>query len=306
MANVSIGGQAVMEGVMLRFRDWLSIAVRTPKGEIIVETRKWWSLSKKKWQKKPLIRGFFILLETLVNGIKALNFSTKTIVEEEGEELPSWTLILSLVLALGFGLLLFVFLPHGISLLLNKLGISGDLNSFSFHFWDGVSKFIIFILYILGISLLPEIKRVFEYHGAEHKTIHAFENQEKLTPQNIKKFSRLHPRCGTSFLLFVLALSIILFTIVVPLFFKIFPVENFWLRHLIAVGLKIILMVPISGLAYETIKLASQKENTWWCKLLCLPGLFFQLLTTKEPDEKQIEVAVAALENLLERGNYAG
>lgn len=301
MSNISIGGQAVMEGIMLRFRDCLSIAVRTPQGDIVVEKRKWWSLSKKAWTKKPILRGFFILLETLVNGIKALNFSAqKAFVGEDEKELSSLELFLSLSMAIGFALLLFVFLPHFISILLNKINLSGNLNSFSFHFWDGLAKLIIFILYILAISFIPDIKRVFQYHGAEHKTIHAFENNLELTYQNIKKFSRLHPRCGTSFLLFVLAISILSFTILVPLFFKIVPVDNFWLKHFLAILVKIILMIPISGLSYELIKIAGKKENSWWCKLICLPGLFFQLLTTKEPDEKQIEVAIYALNKLLE------
>ncbi|WP_456324028.1 DUF1385 domain-containing protein [Desulfonauticus submarinus] len=305
MAKEFVGGQAVMEGVMMRFRDWLSIAIRTPKGNIVVKTQKWWTLGKR-WQKLKFIRGFFVLLETLVNGIKALNYSAKVAFEEEsGEELSPGAILLSMSLAIGFAVLLFVILPHLLSFLLNKIGMAGNLHSLSFHLWDGLFKLILFLGYILAISLIPDIKRVFEYHGAEHKTIYAFENSLELTYDNIKQFSRLHPRCGTSFLLFVLAISVFIFAFIIPIFLNLFNFQNTWLRHLFTLILKIILMIPISGIAYEVIKLAGQKEHTWWCKVLCLPGLFFQFITTKEPDGKQIEVAVAALKGALEKGNYA-
>jgi len=302
--QLRVGGQAVIEGVMMRHQDRLAIAVRTPNGKIVVETRPWWSLGLSKWQKTKGIRGFFVLLETLVNGIKALNFSAQKAYEEDtGQELSSWAIITSMALAIGFALLLFVVVPHLFSMLMVKLGDSGNLQSFSFHLWDGVFKFFIFIGYVLAISFIPDIKRVFEYHGAEHKTIYAFEHGKPLTYENIKNYSRLHPRCGTSFLLFVLAISILIFSIVIPLSLQLFQISNFWWKHVFALGLKIVLMIPISGLAYEVIRVAGEKENTWWCKFLCFPGLFFQLITTKEPDQKQVEVAVAALKGALGKGS---
>ncbi|MDQ7032434.1 MAG: DUF1385 domain-containing protein [Desulfonauticus sp.] len=303
MSKELVGGQAVIEGVMMRFQDTLSIAVRTPRGDILVHTRDWWRLTQKDWQKRKFIRGFFVLLETLVNGIKALNFSAQHALDEE-EEMSPRAIFFSMVLAIGFAILLFVVLPHLFSIFLNKEGLCGNINSLSFHLWDGVAKFVLFLAYVITISFIPDIRRVFEYHGAEHKTIYAYENALDLTYDNIKPFSRLHPRCGTSFLLFVLAISILIFSIVVPLTLQAINVSNFWLKHVIALGLKILLMIPISGLAYELIKIAGKNENSLWCKILCLPGLFFQLFTTKEPDEKQVEVAIAALKGAIQRGEH--
>lgn len=302
MADISVGGQAVMEGVMMRSLDRLSIAVREPSGNIFVECRYWFTLLRYKWTKKPFIRGFFVLIETLVNGIKALNFSAQKAYEEEaGEEIKPWAIFLTIAASVGMALLLFVVLPHFLSEGMHWAAIGGDVRSFSFHVWDGLFKFSLFLAYIYFISLLPDIKRVFQYHGAEHKVIHAYEHKEDLIPENIRKYSRLHPRCGTAFLLFVLSVSILLFTMIVPVLLFLYEPQAFFLKHGYVLMVKFLLMIPISGIAYEVIKLAGRRGETWWCRLLCLPGLLLQRLTTKEPDEEQIEVAVAALRGALKK-----
>ncbi|MBU1249100.1 MAG: DUF1385 domain-containing protein [Proteobacteria bacterium] len=284
---------------MMRAKNMLAIAVRKPDGEIKVELRPWFSLTSHPLLKKPFLRGFPVLLETLVNGIKALNFSaTESVPEEEQEEgggLTAWHLALTMVVALSFALGLFVVLPHFFSVGMEYLGLAGDVDTISFHIWDGVFKLSLFIGYILAISLIPDIRRVFQYHGAEHKTIWAYETGVPLTPANASLHSRLHPRCGTAFLLFVLAISIVLFTVLVPLMLIPWTPENFIVKHMYIVGVKFALMVPVSSLAYELIKFAGKFHKNILCRMMCWPGLAMQALTTKEPDDAQLEVAIAAL-----------
>lgn len=293
-AAKTVGGQAVIEGVMMRAKDNLAIAVRRPDGNISVELRPWFSMTPE-FMKKPFVRGFPIFLETMVNGVKALNYSATQALDEEDGELTSFHLILTMVIALGAALGLFVVLPHFFSVAMKWWGVSGGVDSLSFHIWDGFFKMLMFLGYILSISFVPDIKRVFQYHGAEHKVIWAYESGDNLEACRIKNFSRLHPRCGTAFLLFVLVVSILLFTVLVPLIVAIWAPEGFVLKHLYIVAIKLILMAPVSAVAYEMIKASGKYENSPVCKAMCLPGLGMQLLTTREPDEDQIEVALAAL-----------
>ena len=297
-APISVGGQAVIEGVMMRSRDRLAIAVRRPGGDIVVEVRPWFSLARWDILRKPFLRGFPILMETMVNGIKALNFSANhALADEDGEggELSSWHLALTMVVAIGAALGLFVVLPHFFSVLMEWWGVSGDLKSVSFHVWDGLFKMLVFVGYILAISYVPDIRRVFQYHGAEHKVIWTYEEGHELIADKVRGFSRLHPRCGTAFLLFVLTVSIVLYAVLVPWLLSFYSPEHFIVRHLYIVGVKLLLMVPVSCIAYEMIKIAGRFSNNFVCRAMCWPGLMMQLLTTKEPDDAQIEVAVAAL-----------
>ena len=298
-APISVGGQAVIEGVMMRSRDRLAIAVRRPGGDIVVEVRPWFSLARWNIFRKPFLRGFPILMETMVNGIKALNFSANHALDDgeegEGGELNSWHLALTMVVAIGAALGLFVVLPHFFSVLMEWWGVSGDVDSISFHIWDGLFKMLVFVGYILAISYVPDIRRVFQYHGAEHKVIWTYEEGHELSAEKVRGFSRLHPRCGTAFLLFVLTVSIVLYTVLVPWLLTFYSPEHFLVRHFYIVGVKLLLMVPVSCIAYEMIKVAGKFSNNAVCRAMCWPGLMMQLLTTKEPDDAQIEVAVAAL-----------
>jgi len=291
-----------MEGVMIRSKDRLAIAVRKPNGAIFVETRPWFTLSNAAWLKKPFLRGFPVLLETLVNGIKALNFSAQQALDEKsGEEISPWAMALTLAAAIGFALLLFVVIPHLFSLALNKLGFSGDATTLSFHLWDGLFKLVLFVGYIAAISFIPDIRRVFQYHGAEHKTIWAHENGVELSPPAVRNFSRLHPRCGTTFLLFVLGVSIVIYAFLVPLLLHFWTPGNGVLKQVYIIAVKFFLMIPVSCLSYELIKFSGRFHTNILCKLLALPGLAMQMLTTHEPDDSQLEVAIAAVNGALGR-----
>lgn len=296
-ASATVGGQAVIEGVMMRSKNRLAIAVRKADGSITVELRPWFSLTNAAILKKPFLRGFPVLLETLVNGIKALNFSAMQASEgDEGEaELTPLHLVITMAVALGVALGLFVVVPHFFSVAMQWLGFSGDVESLSFNAWDGLFKMLIFVAYIAAISFVPDIRRVFQYHGAEHKVIWAYEEGKGMSVESARGYSRLHPRCGTSFLLFVLAVSIVLYTIMVPYLLSFYKPSVFILKHLYIVGAKLLFMAPISCIAYEIIRFAGKFNSNILCRMLCWPGLALQMMTTKEPDDSQIEVAMAAL-----------
>ncbi len=297
-----VGGQALMEGVMMRNGDRLAIAVRRPAGDIVAECRSWFSIKRGPVLKRPWIKGFIVLVETLVNGIKALNRSAVFAAEtKDGEsgDLKSWQLLLTMGVAIVFAVGLFVVLPHLFSLFMQWIGVSGGVEGLSFHIWDGLFKFCIFLGYILAISFLPDIRRVFQYHGAEHKVIHAFESKGTITPTTAALNSRLHPRCGTTFLLFVLSISIIVHAIAVPLLFKIWTPDNAVLKHVVALLFKLALIIPISSAAYELIRFAARLKDGLAADILRMPGLVLQRLTTYEPDESQLEVAIVALREAL-------
>ncbi|MBQ4133460.1 MAG: DUF1385 domain-containing protein [Desulfovibrionaceae bacterium] len=283
----------------MRAKDRLSVAVRMPDGSITVQSMPWFSLTRSPVLQKPFMRGFPVLLETMVNGIKTLNLSARLTGTENGEEIKSWHLALTLICSIGMALVLFVVLPHLFSVGMQWLGISGGLNSISFHAWDGLFKFSLFIGYIAAISLLPDIYRVFQYHGAEHKTIWAYERSVALNARSAMQMSRLHPRCGTTFLLFVLSIAILLHTIAVPLALMVWTPENPVLKHTLVICFKLLLMIPISSLAYELIKFSSRINHPLLGGILKSPGLLLQLLTTREPDESQMEVALVALKEAL-------
>lgn len=298
-AAPSVGGQAVMEGVMMRNQDRMAVAVRKPDGTISVGAWSWFSLTRP-WMRKPFLRGFPVLLETLVNGIKALNWSAGQAVEDdEGTELKPWHLVLTLIVSIGLALGLFVVVPHLFSLGMTALGLGGDVEGLSFHVWDGFFKLAIFLSYIVAISFVPDIRRVFEYHGAEHKLVWSWEKYGNLDPHKAKVESRLHPRCGTAFLLFVLSISIVIHAVLVPALLTFYAPASPILKHVYILGMKLLLIIPISCMAYESIKYAGKHSNNVLCKLINTPGLLLQQLTTKEPDEGQLEVAAAALEHAL-------
>lgn len=259
----AVGGQAVMEGVMMRYGDNYGLALRHPNGEIVVEYHPWFSLTKHAWLKQPYLRGFPTLLETLVNGIRALNRSAEVAGAEDGQELTPWHLAFTLILALLLAVLLFVVAPHLLSLGMKWLGLGGDVEGLSFHIWDGIFKFGIFLGYIFIISLVPDIRRVFRYHGAEHKVIHAYEAGEEVTPKTAQAYSRLHPRCGTTFLLFVLSLAIVLHAITVPVLFWYWTPSGVWSKHTLTLVFKLFLMIPISAIAYELIRYAARVGDTF-------------------------------------------
>lgn len=293
--DAPIGGQAVMEGVMMRNGPVYALAVRHPDGSIVAERRPWFSMCRYAWMKKPFVRGFPILLDTLVNGVKALNRSAEQAANDADEKIEDWHLILTLCLALCMAIVLFVVTPHLMSLGMQWLGLGGSVEGLSFHLWDGLFKLLIFVGYILAISLVPDIRRVFQYHGAEHKVIGAYESGGEVTATEAARMSRLHPRCGTTFLLFVISISIVLHAVLVPAMLLVWLPQGAFAKHAVTILFKLVLMLPISALAYELIRCAARRGDTLWGKILRAPGLMLQMLTTYEPDRDQLDVAVVAL-----------
>jgi uncharacterized protein YqhQ len=317
----SIGGQAVIEGVMMRSPNSFVVAVRKPDGQIRLRRDQWFGLGQKfNFLKKPFLRGVLTLIEAMANGVVSLNYSAniamkeelkeealkkgKTLEEFEAEqkkkEKVDWATFLTIGSSFLFGMALFVFLPHAITAWVSDFfNLNWSLDSFSFHFVDGLIKGFIFIGYIVLIGLIPDIKRVFQYHGAEHKSISTFEAGEDLTVENAKKYTTLHPRCGTSFIFFLLFISIVLFSAI----FAVFPVGAGLpkiLRHVVAILFKMCLMLPVAGISYEVIKWAGKNSDKLFCKALSFPGMMLQKLTTREPDDEQLEVALASIKAVLQ------
>ena len=287
--RLRVGGQAVIEGVMMRSPNSMAIAVRRPSGEIVVKRERLDFFSEKKFfSKLPLIRGVINLLSALVLGMKALNFSANQSLEEE-KEVSSWTMGLTFTFALCFGTFLFflvpLFLTKWLRFAIPMVSTSGVI----FNLVDGIIRLLIFLIYLWAISLFKEIRRIFEYHGAEHKSIFAFESGEALTADRVKGFSYLHPRCGTSFLLIVMVVSILVFAL---------------LPHQLSFGYKVasrVIFIPlIAGLAYEIIRFADRKREGKGMQIFIKPGLWLQRMTAREPSEDQIEVALRALHEVLE------
>jgi uncharacterized protein YqhQ len=287
--RIRVGGQAVIEGVMMRSPNSMAIAVRRPSGEIVVKRERLDFFSEKKFfSKLPLIRGVMNLLSALVLGMKALNFSANQSLEEE-KEVSSWTMGLTFTFALCFGIFLFflipLFLTKWLRFAIPMVSTSGIL----FNLVDGIIRLMIFLAYLWAISLFKEIRRIFEYHGAEHKSIFAFESGEVLIVDRVKGFSHLHPRCGTSFLLIVMVVSILVFALI---------------PHQLSFGYKVasrVVFIPlIAGLAYEIIRFADRKREGKGMQYFIKPGLWLQRMTAREPSEDQIEVALRALHEVLE------
>lgn len=298
--SLAVGGQAVMEGIMMRNGDALALAVRKADGRIVAVTRPWYACFSGEWVRKRWIRGFPVLIETMINGVKALNLSAELAAEAEGEPIKPWQLAATLAMAVGLALFLFVVVPHLLTIGLNYLSISGGVEGLSFHLWDGLLKFAMFIGYIAAISFVPDIRRVFEYHGAEHKSIAAYEQGENpVTPASASRYSRLHPRCGTTFLLFVLSISILLHAVTVPALMLVWHPGNAVIKHAAIIAFKLLLMAPISSLAYEAIRSGAKIKNPLAGAVILGPGLLLQRMTTREPDSEQLEVALVALREAL-------
>jgi uncharacterized protein YqhQ len=300
--KINIGGQAVLEGVMMRAPRAMAIAVRRPNGEIVIKREQMPPLSERyPIVKLPIVRGAVALFTSLVTGIKALNFSANEAIVEEvdeesgetkKEELTTWALAGTMTVAFGFGIALFFFFPLYLTKLL--VPIIGD-NNIIFNLVDGVIRVIIFLLYIWGIAQMKDIQRVFQYHGAEHKTIFAFEDGVELTLENVKRFSRLHPRCGTSFLLIVMLVSIGVFSLI----------PKAWPFAFKALS-RVVLLPLIAGISYEFLKWSAKHDQHPLVKLVITPGLALQRLTTREPDDDQLEVAIRSVQEALEEnGDYS-
>ena len=305
MKSSGIGGQAVMEGIMMRNGSEYSVAVRKENGEIEVKKETYKGVgSKCKLFRLPFIRGLFSFVDSLVLGMKSLNYSASLFMEDgEEEEEPGrfekWlqkkfgdkaekvimdlTMVISIILAMG----IFMVFPTWVSTLMKPLLGNGIWMAL----FEGVLRIAIFIAYVGLISLMPDIKRTYMYHGAEHKCINCIEHGLPLTVENVMKSSKEHKRCGTSFLLIVMVISILFFLVIRP--------ETLWLR-LVS---RILLIPVIAGVSFEFLRLAGNSDNPV-VNLLSKPGLMLQGLTTKEPDEKMAEVAICAVEAVFDWKAY--
>lgn len=284
---VNIGGQAVIEGVMMRAPESFVIAVRRPDKKIVVKKSEI-GIDKKPLFKKPFFRGLVGLYDALVLGIKALNFSAFHAMGEGSEKVSKKEIFLGMALGLGLGILLFVFLPLLITDLLKYIFSLIGESFLVFNAVDGVIRVVFFLAYIYFISFLKDVRRVFEYHGAEHKAIFTYENGLDLTVENARKMGRLHPRCGTSFLLIVMVVSIFVFSLV--------PKDSHFLIKFLS---RIVLMPVIAGVSYEILKLSSKYKDNFFVNMLIKPGLWLQKITTREPDDEQLEVALVSIKEAL-------
>jgi uncharacterized protein YqhQ len=299
----SIGGQAVIEGVMMRSPRFIAIAVRRANQRIVIRNLSYSGISQKlPFFKKPILRGVVTLLESMIQGVDALSYSAQIAAESEktGEELSNWAIAGSILTAFVMGMGLFVALPHFLTVVAtSSRGLNITAQSPLFHVLDGILKIFILLAYVYLISLMKDIHRVFQYHGAEHKSIYTFEAGEDLTVENAKKYTTLHPRCGTSFLLFLVLISIGTFSIVFPLFQLTQLSSVPFLNHLAMIAVKMVLMFPVAGFAYEFIKACAFRMDNPIFRGLIWPGMILQKLTTREPTDDQLEVALASLRQVL-------
>ena len=299
----SIGGQAVIEGIMMKGPGCMATAIRKSDGSILVDKKKDQSFIKKwKLNKIPILRGFLAFFESLFTGVKCLMFSAKEcdleddteqmskfekwVMEKFGDKLFDILMYISVLFSLALGIGLFMILPKLVVEWVSGLAGAQVHESVSVLI-EGAIRMILFVCYMLLISRMKDIQRVFQYHGAEHKTIFAYEYGDELTVENVKKHTRFHPRCGTSFLVLVMIVSVIVF-------FFVPSADNVWMKIL----WRICLLPIVAGISYELIKYAGKCSN-WFTRMLSTPGVWLQHLTTKEPDDSMIEVAIAALTAVL-------
>ena len=297
-----IGGQAVLEGVMMKNKEKYAVAVRKPDGEIEVEVETYQGLAHgSKFKELPFIRGIFNFLDSLILGTRALNYSASFYEEEEGKEtkfdkamdkmsggngeklLSGIVTVISIMLAVG----IFIVLPYFISSLFDSFIRNRSLMAII----EGVIRIALFLLYVWGISAMKDIRRLYQYHGAEHKCINCIEKGRPLTVHNVMRSSRLHKRCGTSFIFFVMLVSIVLFFFI--------QVDNVAEK----VILRILLMPVVAGISYEIIRLAGRTDNVF-IKILSAPGMWLNCMTTREPDESMAEVAIASVEAVFDWKKY--
>ncbi len=281
-----IGGQAVIEGVMMRSGNSYTVAVRSPDNDIVFKKENIRNLPKP--LKMPLIRGAVALVQALSIGIRALLYSAEASGHEE-ERPSSLSLFFTVFLAFVIGIGLFLLLPLYSTRLLGILFYSINDSSIVFNLVDGIIRVAVFIVYIISITMSGDIRRVFQYHGAEHKVVHAFESGAELTVENADKFSTLHPRCGTSFLIIVMMLSILIFSLI--------PKDWLFVEKLLS---RVALIPVIAGMSYEFIKFSAKRMNNPFIRIAAMPGLWLQRLTTGAPTPDQVEVAIKALKEVLD------
>ncbi len=297
-ANVYFGGQAVIEGVMIRGPEHMAVAVRHPKGHIVTHSERLTGIYTGRPRRIPFLRGVVVLWETMALGMRALNYSSRIAFEEEvddnGEqvEFPEKVLWGTMALAILFVVGIFFAGP----ILLANLLEAFDVHRFWIVAVEGVLRLVLFVGYIALIGLIPDIRRVFQYHGAEHMTIHAYEAGKPLTPAGVRPFPKEHTRCGTSFLLVVVFVALITFFV-----FDLLVDEGILIRT----ASRIVFMPLVAGISYEILRIGARFGGNWFVHAMFVPNIALQALTTKVPDDSQIEVAIASFEATLEAAGVA-
>jgi len=289
-----IGGQAVLEGVMMRSPHAWGIAVRRPSGGMAVHSEPLERPSdKRQWLGWPVVRGLVTLGQAMMLGFRALGYAANVALEEIPREqhqkkiqISGWVLALNLVLSLGFFIFLYKFVPL-VAVTELKKSVPAFGNQILFNLVDGAIRILLFLLFLWGLSRWRDIHRVFEYHGAEHKTVFAYESGGPMNVEGAQKFSTFHPRCGTSFLITVMLISIVFYTVV--------PVHSFWARF----GIRLALLPLIVGVSYEIIRFAARHRSRKLLAAMTVPGLWLQRITTQPPDDPQVECAIRALDEAM-------
>ncbi|MEK6964050.1 MAG: DUF1385 domain-containing protein [Nanoarchaeota archaeon] len=284
--QLSLGGQAVVEGVLMKTSKYYSVAVRLPNKRILVKRFKFESWTKKfQFLGLPLVRGIVVLIETLIVGLQALSFSASK-AGEEAEEASNWELVGTLLFSLIFVIALFKFLPLWLAGLFKAWTASSHL---VFTMVDGVLKIALFLIYLKAISQMKDVRRLFQYHGAEHMAVHCYEHKKSLTVKNVNHFPPEHPRCGTNFILLVFLVSIAVYLLIPDHI-------SLWGK----LGWRVLLLPVIAGVSYEILRLGGKYGSKKGMGFLTAPGLWLQKLTTKKPNNHQVEVAIASLKNVLQ------
>jgi uncharacterized protein YqhQ len=299
-----VGGQAVLEGVMMRSPHAWAIAVRKPSGEMATHSEPLERPSEKhKWMGWPVVRGVMTLGYAMTLGFRALRFSADVALEQiapdrKGKkvEISGWIAAVNIAISVGFFIFTYKFLPLLAATELKRVN-PVFANPILFNVVDGIIRIVLFLLFIWGVSLMKDIRRVYEYHGAEHKTVFAFENGDPLQTGAVQKYSTYHPRCGTSFLMTVMIFSIVVYIVANA----IFPVTTFWARFVT----RIVLLPVIAGLSYEIIRFAAKHRGSLFA-LMTAPGLWLQRITTQPPADDQVQCAIVALDQAMELEKHHG
>lgn len=299
---MNVGGQAVIEGVMMKSPNFVAVAVRKSNKTITIKEMPYNSLTNKySFLKWPFLRGIVLLFEMLILGLKSLTFAANEVFDEDEEQLSNWGIAFTLIISLVFSVGLFLVVPYAITYL---LGFNEETNSIMFNAIDGMIKLGLFITYVVLISLMTDIKRVFQYHGAEHKAVNCYESGKKLTVANAQKFTTINARCGTSFVLFVMLIGIFVFSIVPLLVMNSYPAFaelNFWLQRAILLVTRLLFLLPLASISYEVLKLSAKYSTNPLFKIIMQPGLLVQQLTTRQPTDDQVKVALESMKYVLKK-----
>jgi uncharacterized protein YqhQ len=287
MARADFGGQALLEGVLMRGRGAVGVALRHPDGSIVAASEPLNSvLHRNRFARAPFVRGIVLLYETLIIGTRWLMRSGSVQAEGEGEQIGRGTIAITLTVTLALAVGLFVLLPLFLADATTRVALGPD-QAFLQHLLEGLIRIVIFVGYLLLVSRSAEIKRTFQYHGAEHMTIHALEHEDPLDVEHVRKYPTAHPRCGTEFLVIFIILSILMFSLLVGQ------------SLLVSIVGRILLIPVIASLAYELLRFGAKHRDSLWLKWLYLPGMWLQGITTKQPDDSMIEVAIASMQEAL-------